>query len=215
MSHISPTPSKSIFEALRGFSRRQPAKERCDLCGVALLPEHQHLLQRSDRRVLCGCDPCTILFSHREAATRFLQIPRSGSRLDHFQITDAEWNALRLPINLAFFVHNSDQGRMMAYYPSPAGSTESLLSLESWEAIVGHNPALAAMLPDVEALLVNRTQSRNDYFIAPIDQCYKLTGVIRMHWRGFSGGETVWLEVDRFFTELERRSTRVGGSAHA
>ena len=215
MSTTSSTSSKSVFEALRGFSRRNPAKERCDLCGVAVPPEHQHLLQQSDRRVLCGCDPCAILFSHREGSSRFLRIPRSGTKLDNFQISDIEWNALRLPIDLAFFLRNSKESRIMAYYPSPAGSTESLLSLEAWEEIVARNPALNKMEADVEALLVNRTQGRHDYFIAPIDQCYKLTGVIRMHWRGFSGGDTVWREVENFFTELERRSARAGGAAHA
>lgn len=215
MSTIPSTPSKNVFEALRGFSRRNPAQERCDLCGVALPPQHQHLLQQAGRRVLCGCEPCTILFSHRDGASRFLRIPRSGSILADFRISDGEWNALRLPIDLAFFAHNSAEGRITAYYPSPAGSTESLLSLEAWDQIVRNNPALAGMQPDVEALLVNRTQGRHDYFIAPIDQCYKLTGIIRMHWRGFSGGDTVWREVERFFEELAERSSRVGGAAHA
>ena len=214
MSRTLPS-SKNVFEALRGFSRRQPAKERCDLCGVALPPEHQHLLQRSDRRVVCGCNPCSILFSHRHQTAKFLRIPRSGAKLEDFQITDGEWNALRLPIDLAFFVHNSAEGRIMAYYPSPAGNTESLLSLEAWQSIVGNNPLLARMEPDVEALLVNRTERHHDYFLAPIDQCYKLTGLIRTHWRGFSGGEVVWKEVDSFFEELERRSKRPEGAAHA
>jgi hypothetical protein len=207
--------SKDVFEALRGFSRRRPAQERCDLCGVALAPDHQHLFQQSDRRVLCGCDPCTILFSHRDAATKFLHIPRSGRKLEDFEISDVEWNALRLPIDLAFFVHNSAEDRIMAFYPSPAGNTESLLTLDAWNEIVRRNPLLSRMESDVEALLVNRTQERRDYFIAPIDKCYKLTGVIRMHWRGFSGGDTVWREVENFFGELERRSTVARGAAHA
>ncbi|MEO7143050.1 MAG: DUF5947 family protein [Bryobacteraceae bacterium] len=214
MSATSSSP-KNVFDALRGFSRRHPAEERCDLCGAALPAEHRHLFQQSDRRVICGCDPCAILFSHRDGATKFLHIPRSGRKLENFQITDAEWNALRLPIDLAFFGHNSSEGRIVAYYPSPAGSTESLLSLEAWDDIVRQNPLLATMEPDVEALLVNRTQDRRDYFIAPIDQCYRLTGVIRMHWRGFSGGERVWQEVERAFGELERRSITAGGAGHA
>ena len=50
---------------------------------------------------------------------------------------------------------------------------------------------------------MNRTRGERRYFIAPIDQCYRLTGVIRKEWRGFSGGETVWQEVDRFFESLQ------------
>jgi hypothetical protein len=31
-----------------------------------------------------------------------------------------------------------------------------------------------------------------------------------MHWRGFSGGEKVWQEIDAFFDGLQERSKRVG-----
>ena len=44
----------------------------------------------------------------------------------------------------------------MALYPSPAGATESLLSLEAWQEIERENPQLTDMQADVEALLVNR-----------------------------------------------------------
>ena len=45
---------------------------------------------------------------------------------------------------------------MAAVYPSPAGATESLLPLETWDQIVAENPDLQSMEADVEALLVNR-----------------------------------------------------------
>jgi hypothetical protein len=109
---------------------------------------------------------------------------------------------LLLPIDLAFFVNSSKAGRVVAYYPSPAGCTESLLSLEAWADIVRDNPVLERMQPDVEALLVNRTRERREYYIAPLDQCYKLTGLIRMNWQGFSGGEEIWREIEGFFGAL-------------
>ena len=49
-----------------------------------------------------------------------------------------------IPINLAFFYRDSASGKMMAMYPSPAGATESLLSLESWGEIAAQNSALQA-----------------------------------------------------------------------
>ena len=58
------------------------------------------------------------------------------------------------------------------------------------------------MLPDVEALLANRVGDKRAYFIAPIDKCYELVGTIRKHWKGLSGGEEVWREIDEFFTRL-------------
>ena len=58
---------------------------------------------------------------------------------------------------------------------------------------------LLSMQPDVEALLVNRVGSAREYFLVPIDECYKLVGLIRIHWRGLSGGSLVWGEIAEFF----------------
>ena len=118
------------------------------------------------------------------------------------QLDDAEWDALRIPIGLAFFVHNSQQGRMTALYPGPAGPTESLLALEAWDHIASRNAVLRELEPDVEALLVNRVGAAREYCLAPVDRCYELAGLIRMHWRGFSGGDEVWREIGGFFSRL-------------
>ena len=91
--------------------------------------------------------------------------------------------------------------------PSPAGATESLLPLSSWQQIAANNPVLASMEDDVEALLVNRTHQENpQYFLAPIDECFKLVGLIRGRWRGLSGGVEVWQEIQQFFNGLRARS---------
>jgi hypothetical protein len=92
---------------------------------------------------------------------------------------------------------------VIAYYPSPAGATESLLPLAAWDSLLKQNAALGEMQADVEALLVNRAGNARDYFIAPIDKCYELVGTIRMHWRGLSGGEEVWRKIDEFFSQLK------------
>lgn len=110
-----------------------------------------------------------------------------------------------LPINLAFFFRDSAAERVIAMYPSPAGATESLLNLESWAEITSHNPKLRALQDDVEALLVNRMGAANDYFIVPIDECYRLVGLIRRHWRGLSGGTEVCKEMREFFAKLRSR----------
>ena len=95
---------------------------------------------------------------------------------------------------------------MLALYPSPAGAVESLLTLEAWQALVDENPVLSELEPDVEALLVNRMKGERAYYRVPIDECFKLVGLIRIHWRGLSGGTEVWDEVGRFFTSLQERS---------
>jgi hypothetical protein len=65
------------------------------------------------------------------------------------------------------------------------------------------------MEQDVEALLVNRSRGAREHFLVPMDKCYSLVGLIRMHWRGFSGGKEVWEEIEQFFEELRRRSKTV------
>jgi Family of unknown function (DUF5947) len=122
-------------------------------------------------------------------------------------MTDTQWESLLIPINMAFFFVSSVEGKVVALYPSPAGAVESLLSLDAWSEIVQENAILSQLQPDIEALLVNRVGharewSRAEYFIAPIDECYKLVGLIRGNWKGLSGGSEVWTEIGRFFTEL-------------
>jgi hypothetical protein len=119
-----------------------------------------------------------------------------------------------VPINMVFFFKNSLEDRMVAMYPSPAGATESLLALESWNDIVARNPVLGGVEPDVEALLVNRLgysrgYSAPEYYLLPIDECYKLVGIIRAHWKGLSGGTELWQQIAEFFKNLKSRSVEV------
>ena len=102
-------------------------------------------------------------------------------------------------------------------YPSPAGATESLLALESWNDIVSRNAALSAMEPDVEALLVNRLgysrgYSAPEYYLLPIDECYRLVGLIRAHWKGLSGGTEVWQQLGEFFSSVKERAVEIQDS---
>jgi hypothetical protein len=55
----------------------------------------------------------------------------------------------------------------------------------------------------VEALLVNTARDRREYWIAPIDDCYRLVAIVREHWRGLSGGTQVWPAIDAFFAALQ------------
>jgi len=196
--------------ALRRYVRPRPSVERCELCAVGLPGGHGHLVEIASRRILCACDACALLFAG-EAETKHRRIPRHVRALSGFRMTDGQWDALLIPINLAFFVYSTAAGRVTALYPSPAGPTESLLRLDAWERIVDDNPIVGDMEPDVEALLVNRIRPSgcapsDEYFIAPVDECFRLVGRIRAGWRGLSGGTEVWASIATFFDELRRRA---------
>lgn len=122
-------------------------------------------------------------------------------------MSDATWDALQLPINLAYFMHSTAAGRVIALYPSPAGATEAMVEPGAWESLAEQNPVLRELEPDVEGLLVNRVGETRQYFRVGVDQCYRLVGVIRTHWRGLSGGAPVWGEIARFFDEIHQRAS--------
>jgi hypothetical protein len=205
---------KGGFDAIRRFARVRAPVERCDLCGLELFAEHDHLIEPGRRHLACACPACALLFTGRTDA-RYKRIPRRVVLLEDFSLTDAEWEGLRLPISLAFVFDSTPQQRMVACYPSPAGATESLLELETWTDIRARCPALAGLEPDVEALLVNRTRTPGDYLIVPIDECFKLVGLIRTHWSGLSGGTIVWKEIAAFFAALHARARPAREALHA
>jgi hypothetical protein len=209
-----PRPPEGAFATLRRFIRPRALVERCDLCSIELAAKHQHLMAPSSQQLLCACDACAILFSYRSEAP-YRRVPQRIGRLSAFHLTDAQWESLMIPIGMAFFFHSTPAGKIVAIYPSPAGPTESLLDLASWEEIEQYNPMLRQMEPDVEALLVNRVEHARDYYLTPIDVCYKLVGLVRTYWQGLSGGREVWTEIGNFFDDLRQQSRSIGEEPRA
>lgn len=178
--------------------------EYCELCAVPLAPDHPHLAEPARGRLLWVCRGCALLLGNR-ADGSFRRVPERTRVLEDFRLSDAEWDAFGVPIGLAFFFFSTAEGRVLGFYPGPAGPTESLLDLRAWSGLVAANPVLEALEPDVEALLVNRVNDAREYYLAPIDRCYALVGLIRTHWRGVSGGNRAWKAIDGFVADLRER----------
>jgi hypothetical protein len=219
MPTIAPPSMDQAFATLRRFARPRLPAERCELCSAAVASEHPHLIELATRQIVCACDACSLLFDGLTGG-KYKRVSRRILLLADFQIAKAQWEDLLIPINMAFFFNSSLQSRMIALYPSPAGAVESLLGLDAWSEIAKANPVLQKLEPDIEALLVNRVGqahagSAAEYYFAPIDECFRLVGLIRANWKGLSGGNEVWTEIAQFFAALKARADVVSGEARA
>jgi hypothetical protein len=177
--------------------------ERCDLCAVPLDPRHGHVVSLDQRSLRCACRPCYLLFTRSGAGGgRFRAVPDRYLHDPAHPLTDADWDELGIPVSTAFLFDNSDLGRTVACYPSPAGATECLPDADSWDRLRRTHPLLAAPEPDVEAVFVSRPEA----FLVPIDACYALVGEVRTAWRGIDGGPAVHRALAAFVADLRRRS---------
>jgi hypothetical protein len=195
------------LRALAPYARRPGAASgaRCELCGTAIGGEHRHLVDTVERSLRCSCTACALLFERRgqrlrTAPDRWLSDPRA--RLDA-----TAWAALQIPVRLAFFFRPGDGERWAAFYPSPAGATESTLGLEAWHELARALPLATVVEPDVEALLVTAgSDGRCEHWLVPISACYELVGRVKRTWRGFDGGAEAHRAIDDFFARVRARA---------
>jgi hypothetical protein len=184
--------------------------ERCEMCAQPIGERHGHVVDVENRGLMCTCRPCSLLFVPEGAGGgRYRAVPELYRYAAGVPLAEATWDSIGIPVAMAFFFTNSALGNTVAFYPSPAGATESLLPLEAWTDLMAATPALADLQPDVEALLVHKSERGFEFFAVPIDACYQLVGLVRMHWKGFDGGEEAWAAIHEFFAGLRERSELV------
>lgn len=199
--------------ALRRISRDRPAPrvagEHCDLCAQPVPDAHGHVVHLEGRALMCACRPCYLLFSG-DADQRYRAVPDRYLRFPAVSADAPAFDALDIPVGLAFLFHNSVQERLVAFYPGPAGATESELPLAAWDAVLAAHPELGTLRPDVEALLVRRAAPgaahSGSCHLVPIDVCYELVGTLRQGWRGFDGGAEARTAIAAFFATVDERS---------
>jgi hypothetical protein len=186
-------------------------EEHCEMCTKWIGEMHSHVVHLENRSLLCTCRPGALLFTERGAGRgRYRAVPSRYLRDSSFTMTETEWDSLQIPVRMAFFFHNSDLERPLAFYPSPAGATESLLPMDAWQEGLGATRLAAEMEFDVEALLLRQVGGVSECLLVPIDVCYQLVGLVRVHWKGFDGGSEAWERIDAFFAELADRTRELG-----
>jgi hypothetical protein len=197
---VRPSPGNGGSAGPAGVDR---STEHCDICGTSIPEDHRHLLHLIERRIECVCESCWALRSgdaeYRPTGSRIVWLP-------DLNVPDDLWASFQIPIGLAFFMDSTVTGCVVALYPSPAGATESELHFEAWNRMRERNPILEQLEADIEGLVVNRTSEPPAYAIAPIDRCYELTGLIKAHWEGISGGTAVEHAVAGFFEDLRQKA---------
>jgi Family of unknown function (DUF5947) len=187
--------------------------ERCEMCAESIGEQHQHVVSLHSRALMCTCRACYLLFTEQHATLRYRSVPDRYLSFPGFRLEQAQWNELQIPVGLAFLFTNSTLERTVAFYPGPAGATESELPLAAWEAIVGANPSLGVLVADVEALLIRAPSGPGrlggpdfDCHLVPVDACYELVGLLRRSWRGFDGGQEARALIEDFFGMVAERS---------
>ncbi|MCX5010058.1 MULTISPECIES: DUF5947 family protein [unclassified Streptomyces] len=207
--------------APRGLRRfagpRPPRPETCELCGV-VVPEdrHRHLVEPEKRALVCACTACALLFDRPGTTTgRYRAVPDRYLTDPGHPLDEGAWELLQIPVGVAFFFRNAALDRLVALYPSPAGATESELDPQTWQTVLGGHRLAALLEPDVEALLLRRTEGRTTCHLVPIDICYELVGRMRLLWQGFDGGAEARAALDAFFDQVERRAKVPADAAEA
>src|SRR5437660_2459509 len=135
--------SAAPLDILRQFARKREMRqttEQCELCSEAIGSKHRHLLELSNRALICVCHPCSILFGDPGAGSgKYRLVPSRYLLLQDFQMTDEQWDDLMIPVNMVYIFYSTSGGQrtpsedgvamragkansVMALYPSPAGA---------------------------------------------------------------------------------------------
>jgi hypothetical protein len=220
------TSAFDVLARIRSNGRApEPVGERCEMCAESIADEHQHVVNVAERQLMCVCRACYLLFTDNNADLRYRAVPDRYLAFEDFALDRRAWEALQIPVGVAFFFTNSALQRTVAFYPGPAGATESELDLDAWNAISGADSRVGLLADDVEALLVRvpDTDPETDTadpgsgeaefaqpqsYLVPIDACYEFVGRLRMLWRGFDGGQEARQFIDSFFAQIQARALK-------
>lgn len=207
------TNAYDVLARIRANRTEPQPGERCEMCSESIGEQHQHVVNVEGRQLMCVCRGCYLLFTDTHAELRYRAVPDRYLAFPDFALDRRRWEALQIPVGLAFFFRNSALGRVVAFYPGPAGATESELDLAAWDDIRAADPRVDMLADDTEALLVRAPQDAEECEVGapvchllPVDACYEFVGRLRMAWRGFDGGQDARQVMAEFFAALDDRA---------
>ncbi len=206
----APLPSDPATAGPASFAATEAVAEKCEMCATVVPAGHAHVADLENSSLLCACRACYLLFTQSQAGRgRYRAVPDRYLADDEHPLSPFEWEELEIPVGLAFFLRSSARDEVAAFYPSPAGATECRLDLAAWARVEAAHPLLAAMDPDVEAVLIAKSEDTVEHFLVPIDACYELAGRMRLTWRGFDGGSEARHSIDDFLGTVRTRARQL------
>jgi hypothetical protein len=175
----------------------------CDLCGHELARGHRRLIDLATNLVLAACAGCehSVVPDGRKSL-RYQVVSDRYVRLPRGVIKSGRWDALRIPVALAFLVHRSLHDEYVAYYPSPNGPLVEELTRDQWADMMGGEHLLESLQSDVEALLVDARGVTPAGYIVPITTYFDFDRRLGDDWRGYDGGLQAAGVVDAFVMSL-------------
>jgi len=209
----APPPAAPALPASTPEPAAAPA-ERCEMCATEVPAVHGHVADLDNATLACVCRACYLLFTESGAGGgRYRGVPDRYLADPARPMAAEEWDSLQIPVGLAFFLRSSRSGETHAFYPSPAGATESTLDLAAWARLTAGYPLLGEAQPDTEAVLICRGDTGVEYYLVPIDACYELAGRMRLYWRGFDGGAQARAAITDFLADVRSRARDLAGQA--
>jgi hypothetical protein len=163
--------------------------ERCELCGGPAGEEHPHVVDTEaagPSSLACACRPCHLLLAASQGG-RWRAVLDDWRAVDDVELPD-------VPVGVAFVVVDARRDRPVAYYPGPAGATQSELDVAV--------DALPALAPGTEALVVRDGEA----FVVPVSAAYALAGELRTTWEGLTGGDAPTRVLDAFVEQARSRT---------
>jgi hypothetical protein len=178
------------------------------MCGTPLERGHGHIVDTERRSLACTCRACHLLFTAPGAVRgRCRAVPGRILYDPAHPLSTKDWEALRVPAGTAFFFLNSTRGRVVGYCPGPYGAAECALEPGEWQRLADAYPLLREPVPDLEGVLVNRTDTGVESFVLPMYACYALVGEVRLRWLGLDGGAGVQRAIAALLADLRARRT--------
>ena len=197
----------AALASLRAFTSPRLLADRCEFCTAPISRNHEHVLHPKSSLLRCACPACAEFFA-RLSADRPRRLETFARRLPKFELDKVTWHRLGVPIGLAYFSLRGASPEVVASFPGRSGVVQAAVPSALWRVLGETHAVLAALSPEVEALLVRRTSERRDYFHVSIDHCFRLTDLLRSNQAKSTGPENELL--DDFFAELDQASMQPG-----